>query len=122
MNTLDLTNKINKFVHLQLDKIAVNNPVINVMKPIIIRAVDNNINKITSKLGLIADNEGNVDVENIIPEMIDNIKTSSPFSINTPLGEIVIGGGNIRFTIPYTNKELLFDSQDLDYFKEILTT
>lgn len=122
MNTLDLTSKINKFVHLQLDKIAVNNPVINVMKPIIIRAVDNNINKITSKLGLIADNEGNVDVENIIPEMIDNIKTSSPFSINTPLGEIVIGGGNIRFTIPYTNKELLFDSQDLDYFKEILTT
>jgi hypothetical protein len=121
MKAIDLTDKIKQFAHLQIDKVSQNTPIINVMKPVIVRALDNNIHKITEKLGLIEDSTGNIDVENIIPEMIDGIKSSSPFSVNSPIGEIIIGGGNIRFTIPYTNKELLFDSQDLDYFKEVLT-
>lgn len=121
MKAIDLTDKIKQFAHLQIDKVSQNTPIINVMKPVIVRALDNNIHKITEKLGLIEDSTGNIDVENIIPEMIDSIKSSSPFSVNSPIGEIIIGGGNIRFTIPYTNKELLFDSQDLDYFKEVLT-
>lgn len=121
MKAIDLTEKIKQFAHLQIDKVSQNTPIINVMKPVIVRALDNNIHKITEKLGLIEDSTGNIDVENIIPEMIDGIKSSSPFSVNSPIGEIIIGGGNIRFTIPYTNKELLFDSQDLDYFKEVLT-
>lgn len=121
MKAIDLTEKIKQFAHLQIDKVSQNTPIINVMKPVIVRALDNNIHKITEKLGLIEDSTGNIDVENIIPEMIEGIKSSSPFSVNSPLGEIIIGGGNIRFTIPYTNKELLFDSQDLDYFKEVLT-
>lgn len=121
MKSIDLTDKIKQFAHLQIDKVSQNTPIINVMKPVIVRALDNNIHKITEKLGLIEDSTGNIDVENIIPEMIDGIKSSSPFSVNSPIGEIIIGGGNIRFTIPYTNKELLFDSQDLDYFKEVLT-
>jgi len=122
MKAIDLTEKIKQFAHLQIDKVSQNTPIINVMKPVIVRALDNNIHKITEKLGLIEDSTGNIDVENIIPEMIEGIKSSSPFSVNSPLGEIIIGGGNIRFTIPYTNKELLFDSQDLDYFKEVLTS
>ena len=121
MKAIDLTDKIKQFAHLQIDKVSQNTPIINVMKPVIVRALDNNIHKITEKLGLIEDSTGNIDVENIIPEMIEGIKSSSPFSVNSPIGEIIIGGGNIRFTIPYTNKELLFDSQDLDYFKEVLT-
>lgn len=121
MKAIDLTDKIKQFAHLQIDKVSQNTPIINVMKPVIVRALNNNIHKITEKLGLIEDSTGNIDVENIIPEMIDGIKSSSPFSVNSPIGEIIIGGGNIRFTIPYTNKELLFDSQDLDYFKEVLT-
>lgn len=121
MKAIDLTDRIKQFAHLQIDKVSQNTPIINVMKPVIVRALDNNIHKITEKLGLIEDSTGNIDVENIIPEMIDGIKSSSPFSVNSPIGEIIIGGGNIRFTIPYTNKELLFNSQDLDYFKEVLT-
>jgi hypothetical protein len=122
MKASDLSFKINKFINIQIDRISQNNPAINVLKPIITRAVHNNVDKITEKLGLLADSTGEIDANGIITEMIDGIKTSSPFSVNSPIGDITIGEGCIRFTVPYTNKELLLDSQDLDYFKEILTT
>lgn len=122
MQVQDLTFKISKFIHIQIDKAAQNTPILNIMKPIITRAVDNNINRMSEKLGLLADSTGEIAVNNIVSEMIEGIKTSNPFSMNSPIGDITIGDGCIRFTIPYTNKELLLDSQDLDYFKELLTT
>lgn len=48
--------------------------------------------------------------------------TTEPFTFKTPfMGDINIGGGTIKLNIPLTNKSLVFNGQDLEGFKELLT-
>lgn len=80
------------------------------MKPLITRALDKNFSKITKALELIADKDGNVDVEGILTEMMENLMTTNPFSFKTSfIGDIEIGGGQIKFNLPLTNKRLVSD-------------
>ena len=83
MNTLILINKIKGYINSQINTMAINTPVVGFMKPFITRALDKNIHKLNSALSLISDNEGNVDIENIISEIIQNLMTTRPFTINT---------------------------------------
>ena len=70
------------------------------MKPLITRALDKNFSKITKALELIADKDGNVDVEGILTEMMENLMTTNPFSFKTSfIGDIEIGGGQIKFNL-----------------------
>jgi hypothetical protein len=96
---------------------------VGIAKPIITRMVNNNIGKVTKTLNLIADENGNIDIENILTEMMDNIMHSNPFVYNTSfMGDIEIGGGQIKLNLPFTNKRLVLNTTDLETFKEILTT
>lgn len=38
------------------------------------------------------------------------------------IGDVEIGGGTIGFSIPLTDKKLVFDTTDLESFKEMLIT
>lgn len=79
-------------------------PVIGFMKPLITRALDKNFSKITKALELIADKDGSVDVEGILTEMMENLMTTNPFSFKTSfIGDIEIGGGQIKFNLPLTS-------------------
>lgn len=79
--------------------------------------------KITKALELIADKDGNVDVEGILTEMMENLMTTNPFSFKTSfIGDIEIGGGQIKFNLPLTNKRLVLNMSDLEAFKETLIT
>jgi hypothetical protein len=49
------------------------NPMISIIKPLVVRAVDKNFNKVSKVLDLIADENGNIDIEAITEEMMDNI-------------------------------------------------
>lgn len=78
---------------------------------------------ITKALELIADKDGNVDVEGILTEMMENLMTTNPFSFKTSfIGDIEIGGGQIKFNLPLTNKRLVLNMSDLEAFKETLIT
>lgn len=57
------------------------NPMIGFMKPLIIRALDKNFSKVSKTLDLIADKDGNIDIENILTEMMENLMTTNPFTI-----------------------------------------
>lgn len=82
-----------------------------------------NFGKITKALDLIADENGNVDIEGILSEMMDNLMTTQPFTIKTSfIGDVEIGGGNIKLNIPLTDKRLVFNMSDLENFKEMLIT
>lgn len=121
MNTLILINKIKGYINSQINTMAINTPVVGFMKPFITRALDKNIHKLNSALSLISDNEGNVDIENIISEIIQNLMTTRPFTINTSfIGDIEVGGGTIKLNIPFLDKQLVFNKSDLESFKEIL--
>lgn len=99
------------------------NPMIGFMKPLITRALDKNFSKVSKALDLIADKDGNIDIENILTEMMENLMTTNPFTFKTSfVGDIEIGGGEIKFNLPLTNKRLVLNMTDLETFKEMLIT
>jgi hypothetical protein len=118
-----LTDNLKSYVSLQLDSMSKSNPMIGFMKPFITRALDKNFDKVTKTLDLISDKEGNIDIENIITEMMENLMNTNPFTFKTSfIGDIEIGGGEIKFNLPFTSKRLVLNMTDLETFKEMLIT
>jgi hypothetical protein len=118
-----LTDNLKSYVSLQLDSMSKSNPMIGFMKPFITRALDKNFDKVTKTLDLISDKEGNIDIENIITEMMENLMNTNPFTFKTSfIGDIEIGGGEIKFNLPLTSKRLVLNITDLETFKEMLIT
>lgn len=120
---MQLTDNLKSYISLQLESIAKTNPMIGFMKPLITRALDKNFSKVSKALDLIADKYGNIDIENILTEMMENLMTTNPFTFKTSfVGDIEIGGGEIKFNLPLTNKRLVLNMTDLETFKEMLIT
>ena len=118
-----LTSNLKTYVINQLDVMSKNTPIINFMKPLITRAFNKNFNKITQVLNLIADENDNIDIENILAEMTEGLINTNPFVFkNQIIGDIEIGGGCIKFNVPFTNKKLVFNMDDIEAFKEMLIT
>lgn len=123
MTVIQLTDKLKSYIMTQLDSMSKTTPMIGFLKPLVTRALDKNFNKISKALNLIADDNGNIDIENILTEMGENIMNTKPFIFNTSIiGDIEIGGGEIKLNIPFTDKRLVFDSTDLKSMKEALTS
>lgn len=123
MTITQLTDNIKSYISLQLDSVSKSNPIIGFMKPLITRALDKNFDKVEKALDLIADKDGNIDVENIISEMAGNLINTDPFTFKTSfIGDVEIGGGEIKFNLPLTNKRLVLNNADIDTFKEMLIT
>lgn len=106
----------------QITRMAMDNPVVGFMKPIITRVIDNNVYKIEDGLKMIADKDGNIDTEAILTEMLDSVMKAKPFTINTPfIGDIEIGEGLVKLNLPVVNKRIVFNSTDLQELKNLLT-
>lgn len=121
INTNELTMKLREYINSQIVSLAKTNPMIGFIKPLISRVVDKNFNKINKALGLIADENGNVDIENILEEMIQSVMTTEPFTFNTSFaGDIEIGGGLIKLNIPLTDKRLILNKIDIQNFRNLL--
>ena len=120
---MQLTDNLRAYVATQLDTMSKNTPMIGFMKPLITRALDKNFSKVTKALDLIANDEGKIDIENILAEMMENVMNTNPFTFKTSfIGDVEIGGGQIKFNLPLTNKRLVLDITDLEAFKEMLIT
>lgn len=58
-----------------------------------------------------------------ITEMMENLMNTNPFTFKTSfIGDIEIGGGEIKFNLPFTSKRLVLNITDLETFKEMLIT
>ena len=109
---MQLTDNLRAYVATQLDTMSKNTPMIGFMKPLITRALDKNFSKVIKVLDLIANDEGKIDIEN-----------TNSFTFKTSfIGDVEIGGGQIKFNLPLTNKRLVLDMTDLEAFKEMLIT
>ena len=123
VTVIQLTDNLKSYILLQLDSMSKSNPMVGFMKPFITRALDKNFGKVTKALDLISDKEGNIDIENIITEMMENLMNTNPFTFKTSfIGDIEIGGGEIKFNLPFTSKRLVLNIADLETFKEMLIT
>ena len=113
--------RLKQYITNQIAQISKDNPIIAFIKPLLDRALDKNFNKINSYLSLISDDYGNIDAENILSEMIENVTHTNTFSINAPvIGNIEIGNSQIKINIPFTDKRLVFNHQDLQILKQSL--
>jgi hypothetical protein len=122
MTSEELSIKLKDFTFKQIDKLSGNNPMISFIKPLLTRAIDKKLCNIHKFTDLIADNTGNIDVENIISEMIESVVNTRTFTINTGfIGDIEIGDGLIKMQLPMTNKNLVFNKADLQELKDSLT-
>ena len=117
-----LIESLQRYVDIQITEISTTNPMMGFMKPLISRAANNALGKADTALSLLADSDGNIDIGAILSEMADSLMTTQPFTINTSfIGDIVIGNGVIKVGIPYTERNLVFNSKDLQNLKEMLT-
>lgn len=117
-----LIENLQRYVDIQISEISRTNPMIGFMKPLITRAASNAVGKADKALLLLADKDGNIDINAILSEMTESLMTTQPFTINTSfIGDIVIGNGTIKIGIPYTERNLVFNSTDLQNLKEMLT-
>ena len=124
MVTIDqLTSNLNTYISTQLDIMSKNTPLISFKRPLITRALNKNFSKLTKFLDLLANDEGKIDIESIMSEMMESIMTANPFTFSTSfIGDIEIGGGQIKFNLPLTTKRLVLDMTDIEALKETLTT
>lgn len=121
MEISKVVNKLREYVINQVGILAKTNPLIGFTKPLIIRVIDNNIDKADKTLSLLADKDGNIDVENIMTEMIESVMNTKPFDIHTSfMGDINIGDGKIILNIPFTDKNIVFNKSDLEILRNTL--
>lgn len=123
INVMQLSKNLRNYLVSQIDTLSNSAPMVGFMKPLIIRALDKNLYKIHNAVDLIADKDGNIDIENIMAEMLDNVSSMKPFSFNTSfMGDIEIGGGQIKFNVPFINRRLVLNQADLETLRDMLTT
>lgn len=116
-----LIDNLKNYMTAQINDIVKGNPMLSFFKPVITRAIQNGIDKSYNTISLLADKEGNIDIDNLLAEMTDNLINTSPFTINTAfLGDIIIGNGSIKLILPYVNKDIVFNSNDLHKLRELL--
>lgn len=124
MITIDnVISGIKKFMLLQIDKLSEGTPLIQFLKPLITRVIDNSAESAESMLKLLADTNGNIDTGQIIDEMVTNIINTKPFTIKIPyLDNIIIGDGTIQVNIPLIDKRIVFNADDLNTLKELINS
>lgn len=116
-------DRLGIFIKEYLDKIASNNPLIAFTKPIISKILYNKLGEIEGFLQLIADKEGNIDAKTLLGDMIVSLTNTDNFILPIPIfGDVLIGNGRIELGIPYINKGIVFNTSDLEYLKELLTS
>lgn len=85
------------------------------------RAIINNIDSFDKFINAIA-KDGKIDIEGIVDEEIEIIKSIPNFDFSIPvLGNGNISNGNITISIPFINKGIMFNQSDLETFRQLLT-
>lgn len=120
MNVLTTIETLKIFLNKQINSLAMTNPLISFSKPLITRIVNNKIAQADGFLSMLADSNGEIDVQSLIPEMIQSVMNTRPFTYHTEfLGDLEIGGGFIKMNIPMTNNQIVLGKADLDTLRDL---
>lgn len=82
------------------------------------RVANNYIGKLDGLLKAIEDKDGKVDIEGILSESIDNLVVAQVKKYPNVFSGVEIGGGTIKINIPSFDKQLVFDYNDIETFKQ----
>ena len=89
-----------------------------IIKPYVSRVANNYIGKLDGLLKAIEDKDGKVDIEGILSESIDNLVVAQVKKYPNVFSGIEIGNGTIKINIPSFDKQLVFDYNDIETFKQ----
>lgn len=112
--------RLKEFLNVKLNNLVASNPQIAFLKPFATRYIDNKLYKIEDFLYNFSDKEGNIDIENILKESIDNVVSAQ--NVEWKLSEtekLVIDKGAIKIDLPFINKQLVFSSKDIEDLKNM---
>lgn len=121
INKNQLFKGINTFVSEYSDRISKDNPLMCFVKPVLTRVVNNKLSEYESMISLVADKDGNIDIEGILSEIATSLTKVNPFTYNIQGLNINVGGGIIGIDVPIINKHVVFNASDIEYLKELLT-
>lgn len=117
--------KLQDYIVNQIDILGESNPAIKLVKPLAKRAIINNIDSFDKFINAIA-KDGKIDIEGIVDEEIEIIKSIPNFDFNIPvLGNGNISNGNITLSIPFINKEVtvnVIDMMKIEVMTEVMAT
>lgn len=128
-NINNIMSTIDKFIDSRVDMIVGKNPIMNLMQPFIKKAFKGYINNYTDQihgyLKLIADKNGNVDVESVLDEVINRFDTMDEIIIPTKnMGDVVMGKGKLVLEVPslfgLTANNLVFTTKDITDLKSMI--
>lgn len=69
-------------------------------------------------ISVIEDKDGKIDIEGILSESIDNLVVAQVKKYPNVFSGVEIGGGTIKINIPSFDKQLVFDYNDIETFKQ----
>lgn len=119
MKALEITNKLKHFINNKINTISKTNPLISFTQPFITRIIDNKSSKIIGFLNMFADENGEIDINGIVDDVINKLSTVDPFTIDLmSITKLEIGGGKVKIGIPLSDKVISLDEKDLLSFKE----
>ena len=104
----------------KLNEVLDSNPFSFIIKPYVSRVANNYIGKLDGLLKAIEDKDGKVDIEGILSESIDNLVVAQVKKYPNVFSGVEIGGGTIKINIPSFDKQLVFDYNDIESFKQNL--
>lgn len=120
MTAAETTHKIIEGISKGIDFYGLSFPAIKFFKPIIMRMADKYIDNLTNNLASISKKDS-IDLNNLLEEMINNVKTTKPFKIKTNvIGDVDICEGKIKFVMPFTEERLVLDIEDLEKIKAMI--
>lgn len=120
MNTSEISKKIIEGISKGIDFYGIKVPMLKFFKPVITRMADKYIMELDKGLSFISI-DNNIDLNNILEEMIETLKTTEPFKIKTNLiGDIDICQGKVKFLIPFTEERLILNIEDLENIKKMI--
>lgn len=117
-----LLERIYTYLSGKIDILANDNPMTGFVRPLIVKGLKRKLAKFGSFMDDFAEDDGTFDVEGTLGEMVKSVSNIKPFNLDLPvIGNVGIGGGNIRFSLPLVDKEIVFNQGDLDELIGVLT-
>lgn len=113
-------NTLVSFIGIKLDEITLNMPILGLFRPVVAEMVNNNINKLDKVLSLISDDNGMINSDKILSEMLDNLIVMPIQQYPDLFGGVSLGKGTITIKIPFLDKAIEFNSNDIESFKNLL--
>lgn len=111
-----IIDKLVEFANNQINTIVSSNPMFIFYKPFIARGLNKYIGKADKFLSFIEDTNGNIDIEGIIDEEVENLLVLQVQKFDG----VEIGEGKLSLDIPGLNKKIVITSDDIKEFKKNL--